>query len=134
VEEINVRIDSDVNMSYIEVAYVESELEHLPSICVSVEVENEGFKGKNKNIWFEIDKINEFINKLQNNDSVAILDSMSPGEFVLEVGRKYVRYKMYKTIYCPDVNFITLNGVFGIYRGSNIEIAEKFKKLLLSIE
>ena len=132
------RIDSINKESYITIDYVDCEIKRYPSVCVSITVNNEGFAGVNKDVWFELDLFKQFTDALHELDckrkGSASIESMSQEEFFLSVetydlsGHLMLKYKISKHGYCPNVTR-SLSGGFELDTSFFVKIVNDFIKL-----
>lgn len=116
------QIESCDKKSNINIDYVDSELERYPSVCVSVSANDQGFGGFNKDVWFELDLLKEFIQNLKELDSSrkgsASIESMSPEEFQITIetydlsGHMVLKYTISKYAHIPYLRLISLTGGF----------------------
>lgn len=133
-------IESEDKKSYINIEFVECELEHLPSICLSVAVKNNDFCGRNDVVWFELDVLKGFICELErldmNRKGIAAIESMSPEDLTLTIeaynlaGHLRLIYKLSKTMYCPDLLYSSIKGGFKLDASSFSNLVKEFKVLL----
>lgn len=134
------KIVSEDRKSFIEVAFIESETEGMPSIKVSIIVENEGFAGVINSTWIEIDELNNFLLCMDEIDTKRIgkahLCSMSPNEFLLDFetfdksGHIKVVYSITKYISYPFFRKLFLHGGFDIDSSEFSSIAKSFRTLI----
>ncbi|EKQ52667.1 MULTISPECIES: hypothetical protein [unclassified Clostridium] len=134
------KIFSEDRKSFIEIEFIESEKERMPSIKVSVTTQNEGFGGVLNSTWIEIDELNNFLLCMEEIDTkrrgVAHLCSMSPNEFLLDFevfdksGHIKVSYLIAKYISYPFFREISLHGGFDIDSSKFSSIVEAFRTLI----
>ncbi|WP_297429961.1 hypothetical protein [Clostridium sp.] len=134
------KIFSEDRKSFIEIEFIESEKERMPSIKVSVTTQNEGFGGVLNSTWIEIDELNNFLLCMEEIDTKrrgrAHLCSMSPNEFLLDFevfdksGHIKVSYLIAKYISHPFFREISLHGEFDIDSSEFSSIVESFRTLI----
>lgn len=134
------KIFSEDRLSFIEIIFVESYMERLPSINVSIAVQNGGFTGSIESVWIEIDDLKYFLSCMDEIDvkrsGKAHLNSMSPNEFILDFetynkwGHIKVNYRITKYFSYPYSREIFLQGGFNIDSSEFLSIIKEFKKLL----
>lgn len=134
------KIFSEDRKSFIEIEFIKSEKERMPSIKVSVTVQNEGFGGALNSTWIEIDELNNFLLCMDEIDTKrrgrAQLCSMSPNEFLLDFetfdksGHIKVLYLIAKYISYPFFREISLHGGFDIDSSEFSSIVESFRTLI----
>lgn len=134
------KIVSEDRKSFIEIAFIESEKERMPSIKVSVSIQNEAFAGALNSTWIEIDELNNFLLNMDEIDikrnGKAHLCSMSPCEFILDfetfdkLGHIKVVYSVTKLISYPFFRELSLNGGFDIDLSEFSNIVKSFRKLI----
>ena len=136
------KIVSEDRKSFIEIAFIEAEKERMPSINVTVTIQNEGFAGDLNSTWIKIDELNNFLSCMDEIDikrsGIAHLCSMSPCEFLLDFetfdksGHIKVVYSITKYISYPYFRELSLNGVFDIDSSEFSDIVKSFRKLIVS--
>ncbi|WP_010243282.1 hypothetical protein [Acetivibrio cellulolyticus] len=133
-------IESEDKKSYISIDFVEDELERIPSICVSVSVKNNDFCGRNDMVWVELNVLKGFICELErldmNRKGIATLGSMSPEDLILTIeaydlaGHLMLKYKLSKTMYCPDLLYSSIKGGFELDTSSFSNLVKEFNVFL----
>ncbi len=117
------KIESNDRKSYLNIEYVDCEIEKYPSVCVAITVQDGDFRGYNKAVWFELDLLKNFIDNLkilENNRKGSVsLNSMSPEEFEITIetydlsGHMILNYKISKYAYhIPKTKVVSLTGGF----------------------
>ncbi|MCY6485421.1 hypothetical protein OW763_13880 [Clostridium aestuarii] len=134
------KIFSEDRLAFIEIIFVESYMEKLPSINVSITVQNDGFTGVLESVWITIDDLKHFISCMDVIDvkrrGKANLTSMSPNEFILDFqtydkcGHIKVNYTLTKDFSFPYFREVSLQGGFDIDSSEFLSIIKEFKKLL----
>lgn len=134
------KIESIDRKSYLNIEYVDCEVERYPSVCVAITVQDGSFKGYNKDEWFELDLLKDFINKLKilektRRGSVS-LNSMSPEELEIKIetydlcGHMILNYKISQyTHHIPKIESISLTGGFELDASLFININSDFVNL-----
>lgn len=133
-------IVSEDKKSYINIDFEEDELEHLPSVRVSVSIRNAEFSGCNNRVWLELDIFKAFISELEvidmNRKGSAALGSMSPDDFSLKIetygltGHLTLRYKLSKSMYCPEHTCLSITGGFELDTSNFSNLVKEFKRFL----
>lgn len=133
-------IESKDRKSYLNIKYVDCEIERYPSVCVAVTVQDGDFRGYNKDVWFELDLLKDFINNLEalektRKGSVS-LNSMSPDELEIKIetydlsGHMFLNYKISQyTHYRSRINIISLTGGFELDATFFVNIISEFTDL-----
>lgn len=134
------KIVSEDRKSFIEVLLIKFETEMMPSIKVSITVQNDGFAGVLNSTWIEIDELNNFLSCMDEIDikrsGKAHLCSMSPYEFLLDFetfdksGHIKVIYSITRCISYPFFRELTLHGAFDIDSSEFSSIVKSFKRLI----
>jgi hypothetical protein len=117
------RIESNDRKSYLNIEYVDSEIERYPSVCVVITVQDGDFRGYNKDVWIELDLLKNYIENLKILDKTrrgaASMNSMSPEEFQIKIetydlsGHMILNYKISQYAHrMPNTNIISLTGAF----------------------
>ncbi len=133
------KILSEDRLSFIEITFIDSETERMPSIKVSVNVQNDGFAGVLNSTWIEIDELNNFLTYMDEIDikrsGKAHLCVMSPYEFLLDFetydksGHIKVNYSITKYISYPPFRELSLHGGFKIDSSEFSAIIKSFRAL-----
>lgn len=116
-------IESNDRKFYLNIEYVDCEIERYPSVCVAITVQNGDFRGCNKDVWIELDLFKDFINNLKilekTRSGSASINSMSPEEFQVTIGtydlsgHMILSYKIAQYSHrMSKTNIISLTGAF----------------------
>lgn len=134
------KIFSEDRLSFIEIIFVESYIERLPSINISISVQNDGFTGVLESVWIETNDLKYFLSCMDalniKRSGKAHLNSMSPSEFILDFhtydkwGHIKVNYTITKDFSYPYFRKVSLQGGFDIDSSEFLSIIKEFKKLL----
>ena len=136
-----VRIESEDKNSFISFIYVECEEGRCPSVCFSLEIQNEDFKGYNKSIWIEFDMLKKFVDELisleLHRKGNAKLEAMSPNEFNLQIeridmsGHLNLTYNIARQTYSRKPYLLALSGGFELESSLFSAIVRDFKDLYI---
>ena len=134
-------IFSQDKKSKISLEFLESETERYPSVCLEISVQDRGFSGYNKDVWFELAALKDFIIDLKKLEQTRIgsvsITSMSPDEFYLKIetydlsGHMVLKYNISKCHYIPQLNIQTLSGGFEIDVSLLNSIIANFENLII---
>ena len=134
------KIVSEDRKSFIEVSFIEYETSIMPSIKLSITVQNDGFSGVLNSTWIEINELNKFLSCMDEIDikrsGEAHLCSMSPNEFLLDFetfdksGHIKVVYSITKHISYPFSRELSLHGGFDIDSSEFSSIVKSFRTLI----
>lgn len=134
-------IESNHRKSYLNIEYVDCELENYPSVCVAITVQNRAFKRYNKEIWLELNLLKEFVDNLKvlekTRKGTVSLQSMSPDEFEIKIetydlsGHMVLNYKIsqYTHLHINNKNMISLTGGFELDVSFFLDIISQFTLL-----
>lgn len=131
------KIESNDKKSYLNIEYIDCEIERYPSVCVAITVQNGDFRGSNKDVWIELDLLKKFIDNLKILEKTrrgsALLNSMSPEEFEIKIetydlsGHMILNYKISQyTHHIPKTKVISLTGGFELDVSFFINIISDF--------
>ena len=134
------KIESNDRKTFLNIDYVDCEIERYPSVCVAITVQDGEFRGYNKDIWFKLDLLKDFIDNLKILEKTRkgwlLLESMSPEEFQIKIesydlsGHMVLNYKISKyTHQIPKTNIISLTGGFELDVSYLINIISDFTNL-----
>lgn len=138
--DVYMKIESSDKKSYLNIEYVDCEIERYPSVCVAITVQDREFRGYNKDVWFELDLLKEFIDNLKilektRKGSVSV-NSMSPEEFEIKIetydlsGHMILNYKISQYAHLvPETKVISLTGGFELDVSFFISIISDFAHL-----
>jgi len=83
------RIESEDRQSVVILEPTRAELSTYPSLCFSVELKSKKVSGGTREVWIELEKLNEFMKSLESLDATrkteASLEGMSPGEISIRI-------------------------------------------------
>lgn len=117
------RIESNNKKSFLNIEYVDCEIERYPSVCVAITVQDGDFRGYNKDVWFDLNLLKSFIDNLKIIEKTrrgsASFNSMSPEEFEVKIetydlsGHMVLNYKISQYInHMPKTKVLSLTGGF----------------------
>jgi len=128
------------NHQLIKMKLIDWEKERLPSLSVQIRLLG-GMGGyKSKNVWYELEEVNNFVNSLrlisERTIGKAVLRGMSPKDFDLEVenidrkGHFILKYGVGFHEYISDIRFESFtNGYFEIDLQTIDRIVKEFDKM-----
>lgn len=136
------KVISEDRKSYIEINFIEAEMIRLPSIHISIFIQNDGFTGTLKSAWLEIEDLNYFMSCLNEIDlkreGKAHINSMSPYDFILDFetydksGHIKLQYTLTDVISYPYFRELSLKGGFKIDSSEFTQIIKDFSKLIMN--